>query len=90
MYRSLNKSASTRFRPPRERQTARPKTPTGKFTPKYLVATHHPDDYDPSIAGDEAMNRPIDALNEEMLPDDLRHRDDPGSLALHHDGPGQQ
>jgi hypothetical protein len=32
---------------------------------QYLVAIHHPDDYDPS-AEDEAMHRDIDALNEEM------------------------
>ncbi len=33
---------------------------------KYLVAIHHPDDYDPSVAEDEAMSRDIDALNDEM------------------------
>ncbi len=32
---------------------------------KFLVAVHHPDDYDPSIEG-EAMIRDINALNEEM------------------------
>lgn len=32
---------------------------------KYLVAIHHPDDYDPSTES-EAMIRDIDALNEEM------------------------
>lgn len=32
---------------------------------KYLVAIHHPDNYDPS-AEDEAMVREIDELNEEM------------------------
>jgi hypothetical protein len=32
---------------------------------QYLVAIHHPDDYDPS-AEDEAMHRDIEALNEEM------------------------
>jgi hypothetical protein len=32
---------------------------------QYLVAIHHPDDYDPSLE-DEAMARDIDALNEEM------------------------
>jgi len=31
---------------------------------QYLVALHHPDDYDPD-AGDEAMTRAIDALNGE-------------------------
>jgi len=33
---------------------------------QYLVAIHHPDDYDPSVAEDEAMHRHIDALNDEM------------------------
>ena len=33
---------------------------------KYLVAIHHPDDYDPSVAEDEAMSRDIDALNDQM------------------------
>lgn len=32
---------------------------------RYLVAIHHPDNYDPSLE-DEAMHRDIDALNEEM------------------------
>jgi hypothetical protein len=34
--------------------------------PQYLVAIHHPDDYDPSKE-DEAMARDIDTLNEEMV-----------------------
>ncbi|MFZ0814692.1 MAG: YciI family protein [Candidatus Sulfotelmatobacter sp.] len=33
---------------------------------RYLVAIHHPDNYDPSVE-DEAMHRDIDALNEEMI-----------------------
>jgi len=33
---------------------------------RYLVAIHHPDDYDPSVAENEAMTRDIDALNDEM------------------------
>ena len=32
---------------------------------QYLVAIHHPDNYDPSLE-DEAMIRDIDLLNEEM------------------------
>jgi hypothetical protein len=32
---------------------------------QFLVAIHHPDDYDPSLEG-EAMARDIDVLNEEM------------------------
>ena len=33
---------------------------------QYLVAIHHPDDYDPSVE-DEAMHRDIDDLNDEMV-----------------------
>lgn len=33
---------------------------------QYLVAIHHPDDYDPSNE-DAAMGRDIDALNQEMV-----------------------
>jgi hypothetical protein len=33
---------------------------------QFLVAIHHPDDYDPSME-DEAMTRDIDALNDEMV-----------------------
>jgi hypothetical protein len=33
---------------------------------QYLVAIHHPDDYDPSTEG-EAVSRDIDTLNEEMV-----------------------
>jgi hypothetical protein len=47
-------------------QPARPKTLTGEIMAQYLVAIHHPDDYDPFVAEDEAMGRDIDALNEEM------------------------
>ena len=35
--------------------------------PQYLVAIHHPDGYDPSVAEDETMMRGIHALNEEMI-----------------------
>jgi hypothetical protein len=35
--------------------------------PKYLVTIYHSDDYDPAIAEDEAMDRAIDVLNEEMV-----------------------
>ena len=38
---------------------------------KYLVAIHHPDDYDPSVE-DEAMTRDIDVLNEEMVAAGIR------------------
>ena len=38
---------------------------------KYLVAIHHPHDYDPSTE-DEAMSRDIDALNDEMIAAGIR------------------
>ncbi|WP_341678070.1 YciI family protein [Niveibacterium sp. SC-1] len=34
---------------------------------QFLVAIHHPDDYDPLVSEDAAMDRAIDALNEEMV-----------------------
>jgi hypothetical protein len=34
---------------------------------QYLVAIHHPDDYDPFAAEDAAMDRDIDVLNDEMV-----------------------
>lgn len=34
---------------------------------QYLVAIHHPTDYDPDAAEDEAMRSDIDALNDEMV-----------------------
>lgn len=34
--------------------------------PQYLVAIHHPDDYDPFASEDEVMHRDIDVLNDEM------------------------
>lgn len=39
--------------------------------PQYLVAIHHPDDYDPSVE-DEAMTRDIDVLNDEMVAAGIR------------------
>jgi hypothetical protein len=33
---------------------------------RYLIAIHHPDNYDPSLE-DEAMEHAIDVLNEEMV-----------------------
>jgi hypothetical protein len=33
---------------------------------QYLIAIHHPDDYDPAVAEDEAMARDIDSVNDEM------------------------
>ena len=42
------------------------KTLLGEIMPQYLVAIHHPDNYDPSRE-DEAMIRDIDVLNEEMM-----------------------
>ena len=40
--------------------------------PKYLVAIHHPDNYDPAVSEDEAMDRAIDALNDEMTAAGIR------------------
>ena len=34
---------------------------------KFIVAIHHPDDYNPAVAEDKAMHNDIDALNEEMV-----------------------
>src|SRR5689334_24945678 len=45
---------------------ARPKTVTGEVMTQYLVAIHHPDNYDPSTE-DEKMHRDIDVLNDEMV-----------------------
>src|ERR1700722_7673119 len=42
-----------------------PKTIKGEGMTHFLVAIHPPDDFDPSIQ-DKAMERDIDALNEEM------------------------
>lgn len=39
---------------------------------KYLVAIHHPDNYDPAVSEDEAMDRAIDALNDEMVAAGIR------------------
>lgn len=34
---------------------------------RYLVAIHHPDDYNPAAVEDAAMTREIDLLNQEMV-----------------------
>ena len=34
--------------------------------PKFLIAIHHPDNYDPTVE-DETMTRDIDLLNDEMV-----------------------
>ena len=59
---------------------------------QYLVAIHHPDDYDPSKEG-EAMARDIDVLNEEMVAAGVRifvggltAASDARSLRAHPDG----
>jgi hypothetical protein len=46
---------------PAQRQTER------RAMTRYLVTIHHPEDYDPSVAEDDAMTRDIDALNDEMV-----------------------
>ena len=38
----------------------------GEIMPKYLVAIHHRDDYDPVVEEDRAMELDIDLLNDEM------------------------
>jgi hypothetical protein len=35
--------------------------------PQFLIAIHHPDDYDPAVTEDAAMTRAIDTLNQEMI-----------------------
>jgi hypothetical protein len=40
--------------------------------PQYLVAIHHPDNYDPAVAEDETMDRAIDDLNDEMVTAGIR------------------
>lgn len=35
--------------------------------PQYLVTIFHPDDYNPAVAEDDAMDHAIDALNDEMV-----------------------
>lgn len=39
---------------------------------QYLVAIHHPDGYDPSLAEDDAMRSDISALNAEMVAAGIR------------------
>lgn len=39
---------------------------------KYLVAIYHPDDFEAFTVKDEAMDRAIDALNEEMVAAGIR------------------
>src|SRR5687767_14046288 len=52
-------------------QTVQPRAVTGEAMTKYLVAIHHPDDFDPSTE-DEATHRDIDALNDEMVDAGIR------------------
>jgi hypothetical protein len=52
-------------------QLARSKVLPGEVMPQYLVAIHHPDEYDPAVE-DEAMHRDIDVLNEEMIAAGIR------------------
>lgn len=40
--------------------------------PQFLVAIHHPDDYNPAVAEDAKMSRDIDALNDEMVAAGIR------------------
>jgi hypothetical protein len=52
-------------------QSVRLKTIKGEFMPQYLVAIHHPDDYDPSVET-EAIIEEIHALNREMVAAGIR------------------
>ena len=68
---------------------------------RYLVAIHHPDDYDPAVAEDDAMRREIGELNQEMIAAGVRDfvggllpvkdakslRAQPGGKVLVTDGP---
>ena len=68
---------------------------------RYLVAIHHPDDYDPAAVEDEAMRREIGELNQEMIAAGVREfvgglhpvkeakslRAQPGGKVLVTDGP---
>ncbi len=68
---------------------------------RYLVTIHHPDNYNPAVAEDAAMDRAIDALNEEMVAAGVRDfvgglhpassakslRAQPGGKVLVTDGP---
>ncbi|HEY0966069.1 MAG TPA: YciI family protein [Opitutaceae bacterium] len=40
--------------------------------PNYLVTIFHPDDYNPALTEDEAMDRAIDELNDEMVAAGIR------------------
>jgi hypothetical protein len=39
---------------------------------KYLVAIHHPDDYDPFLKEDKEMHQAIDDINDEMVAAGIR------------------
>jgi hypothetical protein len=81
-------------------KTGRLKIVTGEIMPQFLVAIHHPDNYEPSLE-DEAMHRDIDVLNEEMIAAGVRlfagglqpapkaksQRAQPGGEVLVTDGP---
>jgi hypothetical protein len=60
---------------------------------QYLIAIHHPDDYDPFLAEDATMDHEIDVLNEEMVAAGVRvfvggmhHASSAKSLQLQPDG----
>jgi hypothetical protein len=62
---------------------------------QYLVAIHHPDDYDPFAEEDEAMHHDIDVLNDEMVAagvrvfvGGLKHASEATSLQRQGDGDG--
>jgi hypothetical protein len=49
------------------RAVALPEPMEKRAMTQYLVAIHHPDDYDPAVAEDDTMDRDIDVLNDEMV-----------------------
>jgi hypothetical protein len=53
-------------------QPAPPKVRYRRSLMRYLVAIHHPDDYDPSVAEGEAIPPAIVALNKEMVAAGIR------------------
>jgi hypothetical protein len=58
--------AVRRYREARATGPPEPLQENGEIMTQYLVAIHHPDDYNPSVET-EAMSRDISALNREMV-----------------------
>ena len=54
------------------RATGPPEDRYREVMTQYLVAIYHPENYDPAVSEDEAMDRDIDVLNEEMIAAGIR------------------